>query len=377
MSAKKATKTTKVTATKALAPPSTEPAPIIKKGAAIGGQQGLKDWWRWAQQQLAVRANPQLRIDQIQQAIRLAFAKTPKLFGCTAGSVWEAVTKADQLGLDFSGTLGSGYLVPFKNECVFIPGYRGYIDLARRSGQVDTIQAHIVYSCDEFEVELGTEPRVKHKPNWQSPERVAKNIVGVYMFARLKGSSTPIIELMNRQQVEKIRQVSRASAGDAWTNWWDEMARKSVVRRGIKYLPLTTELKTLATYDDKVSGIESLEVIDGTAAEPAAGVKALAAELGTLRQAQGKKNGDGLEQKPPQQTGPNMKMAAALAYAEQNAVEKLAFDDIVAHNADEKGETDWVAVKAQLEIYVAEREEQAEVGSTEVPDAGQGQMDLI
>src|SRR6056297_818539 len=104
---------------------------------------------------------------------------TPKLLKCSMGSLMGAVMQAAALGLE-PNLLGQCYIIPYGNEATFIIGYRGMINLARRSGEIQTIYAHVVKENDEFEYEYGLEPMLKHKP--ASSDR--GEIIKTYMVAK-------------------------------------------------------------------------------------------------------------------------------------------------------------------------------------------------
>lgn len=194
----------------------------------------------------------------------VAVTKQPKLLNCTVTSVMRALMTASELGLDCSGTLGSGYLVPFANECTFMPGYRGLIDLARRSGEVSTIEARVVYKQDVFRVEFGTDPRIIHEPYMAADRKSDKaSMVCVYAVAVLT-DGTKQSEVMTLADIEAIRNRSRAKDDGPWKTDYAEMARKTVVRRIMKYLPLSSELIGKAIEaDDHATGL-----IDVTFGEP-------------------------------------------------------------------------------------------------------------
>ena len=98
-------------------------------------------------------------------------------------SLIRSVMQSSQLGLEVGGHLGQAYLVPFKSEINLIVGYRGLLSLARRSGEITSINAEIVYEKDEFDLSLGLEPKVIHKP-FLKGERGEP--VLVYMSAHFK-----------------------------------------------------------------------------------------------------------------------------------------------------------------------------------------------
>jgi len=204
---------------------------------------------------LAMVLPKHLTPDRLMRVVLVAVSKSRELQECSIGSILQCVMTGAQLGLDCSGVLGSAYMVPFFNsktnqkEAQFIPGYRGLIDLARRSGEIEDIYAHCVYRDDAFHLELGAKTELRHTPNLEVP-RLDENIVGAYMVAYLKGSDRPHIEFVPRQDIDKVRASSKAGKFGPWKDWFAEMCRKTAVRRGIKYLPMSVELAEAAQLDD-------------------------------------------------------------------------------------------------------------------------------
>jgi recombination protein RecT len=183
-----------------------------------------------------------------------ALQKQPKLVQCMQEnplSVYSAVTECAQLGLMPDGILGEAYFVPFFNnkkqrmECQLIAGYKGLITLAMRTDKVSHITAECVYENDEFAFELGSHPTVKHRP-LMTGDRGA--FVGAYAVANLVNNPThPMIEWMNAEQIEKIKQASRGKSQAPWREHEDEMRKKTVIRRMCKKLPLSPELMAAAS----------------------------------------------------------------------------------------------------------------------------------
>ena len=168
-----------------------------------------------------------------------AAAKNPKILECDKESVILSALQAAELGLEPGGALGEGYLVPYGRTCQFIPGYRGFISLARRSGQIVSIEAHVVYSADHFECEFGLEPKLVHRPDLTAKDR--GDILGFYAVARLKDGGTQF-EFMPKADVEAIRKRSRAAQSGPWVTDYAEMGKKTVIRRIFKMLPVSVEL---------------------------------------------------------------------------------------------------------------------------------------
>lgn len=197
-----------------------------------------------------------LTADRILKVTLAATSRTPKLLECTQSSILQSVMQAAQLGLEPGSPLGHAYLVPYYNkpkdqpgrmECQLIVGYRGLIDLARRSGQIDSIEARAVYEHDKFKVSYGLVQVLEHEPFLDGDPG---QLVAVYALARIK-SGLPQIEVMTRTQVDGIKAKSKASQYGPWVDHFDEMARKTVVRRLCKYLPLTVELADALEADER------------------------------------------------------------------------------------------------------------------------------
>jgi recombination protein RecT len=165
--------------------------------------------------------------------------KTPALLGCTKESLLQSVMMAAELGLEPGGMLGEGYLIPYGKICQFIPGYRGLISLARRSGQIISLEAHIVHERDKFTYELGLESKLVHIPNID--EEDLGPVKFVYAVAKLSGGGVQF-EVMSKAQVDSIRRRSKSGSSGPWVSDYEEMARKTVVRRLFKYLPVSVEL---------------------------------------------------------------------------------------------------------------------------------------
>ncbi len=211
--------------------------------------------------QIAMALPRHISVDRMLRVVLTSIRRTPKLLECDQMSLLGAVMEAAQLGLEPDGVLGHAYLVPYGKKVQLIPGYKGLIDLARRSGNVESIQARAVYEGDEFDFAYGDTPFLTHKPTADPGELLA-----VYAIAKLKGGET-VFEVMWRTQVETIRKRSMAANNGPWVTDYDEMARKTAVRRLVKYLPLSAEVARAVTLDDMAeAGIpQDLEFIDVTA----------------------------------------------------------------------------------------------------------------
>lgn len=236
--------------------------------------------------QIALALPKHLNADRIVRVTMTSIQRNPELLKCDPISLVAAVIQSSQLGLEPDGILGHAYLVPFFNrkqnkmEVQFIPGYKGLIDLARRSGQVNRISAHIVYENETFEMEYGTSEILEHKPLPPSKRGDRK---GVYAVAVLKDGSTHF-EWLWEEEIEKIKESVKASFGP-WKTHEDEMVRKTAIRRLVKYLPLSVELAKASAIDELAdAGVSTQEFFDDESllpqvAQPAKTIDSAFAEI--------------------------------------------------------------------------------------------------
>lgn len=222
-----------------------------------------------------------------------ALTRSPRLLECSPESVIKSLRDAAELGLEPSGLMGSAYLVPYRNsktgkyEAQLIPGYRGLIDLARRSTEVRTIEAHVVRERDRFEFNYGSAPAIIHVPyinlTQEREEHVdeesgevkygdlltAGGFVAAYALARLKSGEVQF-EVMDIPSIELVRRRSKAADNGPWVTDWHEMARKTVTRRLLKYLPLSVlELQRALELEDEAESTAEPERSSQQQAQPA------------------------------------------------------------------------------------------------------------
>jgi recombination protein RecT len=195
--------------------------------------------------------------------------RVPKLASCDPLSFMGAIVQAAQLGLEPGSGLGHAFLIPFYNskrgitECNLLAGYRGLIELARRSGRIDSISARCVYAKDKFAFAYGDDEKIIHEPYTGPEERGA--VTFAYAIARIKGSSVPQREVMSFSQIDEVRR-KHGKGNPVWADHFDEMARKTVVRRLCKYLPQSPELASVIALDDtaEATGQGNWNIIDAS-----------------------------------------------------------------------------------------------------------------
>lgn len=167
-----------------------------------------------------------------------ACKRTPALAGCDRFSLLNAIKEAAELGLEPNGPLGHGWILPYGKEAKFIPGYRGFIQLAIEEGGYQ-IWAKAVYRDEPFEVEEGTAPRIVHRPRYDIP-RENEDLILVYAVAQPMAGGIPQFAIMSRKEVERIQHRSKSAKApnSPWTTDFAEMAKKCPVRQLMKFLSL-------------------------------------------------------------------------------------------------------------------------------------------
>lgn len=207
------------------------------------------------QKQMALAMPKSMTPDRLTRIVMTECRKTPALLKCAPESFYGAVLQCAALGLEPGSALGHCYLLPFGNgkdkqgrpNAQLIIGYRGMIDLARRSGQIISLQAWTVHAQDTFNYQLGLDPDIQHVPA-STADRGP--VTHVYAVAKLKGGGIQF-EVMSRAEIEKVRSTSKAGNTGPWASHWEEMAKKTVIRRLFKYLPVSIEAVRAVEIDEK------------------------------------------------------------------------------------------------------------------------------
>lgn len=185
-----------------------------------------------------------------------AYSRNEKLQECTAESFLGSMMQAAQLGVEPNTPLGQAYLIPYRNrgvmEVQFQLGYRGMIDLAYRSGEVQNIQAHEVYENDTFEYELGLEPKLRHVPALKD----RGDVILYYAVFKLTNGGVGF-EVMSKEDVEAFaKKKSKTYGTGPWQSDFDAMAKKTLIKRLLKFAPLKSDFVRAVIADETIkSGI--------------------------------------------------------------------------------------------------------------------------
>lgn len=239
----------------------TEMAAVAKQTAAQVGSATVKKFFESNRSTLEALLPKHFSPDRMLKLAVGALRTTPKLAGASNASLLGAVVTCAQLGLEPNTPLGHAYLLPFdkrqkiggewvtvETQVTIIIGYKGMLDLARRSGQIVSISAHEVCENDDFTFAYGLEEELVHRPAMS--DRGA--VIGFYSVAKLVGGGH-CFEFMSVDEVNYIRdkaaEKNRAKKdgkgnyiiNGPWADNYVEMGRKTALRRLFKYLPISIE----------------------------------------------------------------------------------------------------------------------------------------
>jgi recombination protein RecT len=209
--------------------------------------------------------------DRLLRIATTAIRTNPKLKVCTAESLLGSVMQCAQLGLEPS-ILGHAYLIPYRNkkkdekgnefyvdEAQFQIGYKGLIDLARRTGDITSITAHAVHKNDTFEFEYGLNEKLRHVPKVDG-ERGAVYLY--YAYAKFKDGGHSFL-VMTKTDIERHRDMySKSKKYGPWVDQFDEMAKKTVIKALIKYMPISVELQRAVAQDETIKTDVSADMTD-------------------------------------------------------------------------------------------------------------------
>ena len=199
---------------------------------------------------------------------------TPKLMECSKMSFLGALMNAAQLGLEPNTVLGQAYLIPYRNkgnmECQFQIGYKGLIDLAYRNDKMQNIQAHCVHENDQFEYELGLDSKLKHIPALKD----RGELILVYAMYKLTNGGYGF-EVMSKEDIDNHAKKYSQSFNSSYSPWktnYEEMAKKTVVKKLLKYAPIKSDFATSVAQDETIKSfgedvVDMSEIADETEAD--------------------------------------------------------------------------------------------------------------
>ncbi|MCP4679703.1 MAG: recombination protein RecT [Deltaproteobacteria bacterium] len=227
---------------------------IVNQEATTQKLQVVQDWLRAQNKQIQMALPRHMDANRLTRVVLTNIRQVPRLLECDIPSLMGAVVQCAQLGLEPDSALGHVYLLPYRDNkrkqttCQVIIGYRGMIDLARRSGNVVSIAAHVVFENDRFDFQYGLNEQLDHVPH-RGADRGEP--IYVYAVARMKGGGHAF-EVLTMDDVDRAKASSQSANSNysPWKTHWVEMARKTAIRRLFKYLPVSVEIARAVGLDE-------------------------------------------------------------------------------------------------------------------------------
>ncbi|ABD27135.1 rect protein [Novosphingobium aromaticivorans DSM 12444] len=202
-------------------------------------------------------------VEKFTRVAQTAILSNPNLMRADRASLFGSITKLAQDGLLPDGREAA--LVMFGQQVQAMPMIAGVLKKIRQSGEVAKISAQVVHENDHFVVSYGFDEDVTHNP--PPLDKPRGKAIGAYATAVLKDGSR-MLEVMSLEEIDKVRAVSRAGKSGPWVQWWGEMARKTVMRRLSKRLPMSTDLEEeVFSRDDTMTTEFRPTLIEGDAQE--------------------------------------------------------------------------------------------------------------
>ena len=226
----------------------------------------MKDYIRSMEGEIAKALPSVITPERFTRITMSALSANPDLQQTTPQSFMGAMMTAAQLGLEPNTPLGQAYLLPFRNkgvlECQFQLGYRGMIDLAYRSGDVQIIQAHEVCENDQFEFSFGLDPQLKHVP---ARENRGEPTHYYAMFKTKDGGyGFEVMSVADIRAHAKKFSKAYASGFSPWSTNFAEMAKKTVLKKVLKYAPLKSDFLREIAADGTVKETIDRDMMDVT-----------------------------------------------------------------------------------------------------------------
>ena len=214
--------------------------------------QTIKDYIKVYEGEIAKALPNVITPERFSRIAMTAVTNTPKLAKCTPQSFIGALLIAAQLGVEPNTALGQAYLIPYGNQCQFQLGYKGALDLAYRTGEVRSITAEVVREGDVFEYELGLNPKLRHVP---AQTGRGKPIFYHAVFKLVNGGEG--FQVMSYEDVmEHAKKYSKTFNNGPWQSAFDEMAKKTVLKKLLKYMPLKTEFVKAVAQDETIKNFD-------------------------------------------------------------------------------------------------------------------------
>lgn len=211
-----------------------------------------------------------ISVEKFQRVAMTSINSDPDLLYADRRSLFEAITRAAQDGLLPDKREGAFVIFNSKvktptgdqwiKKVQWMPMVAGILKKCRQSGEIATLSAQIVYANDMFVWSLGDDESIEHVPVQLGQDRGEP--IGAYAIAVLKDGFR-FREVMDLPEIQKVRAASRSGDKGPWKDWWSEMAKKTVIRRLAKRLPMSTDLESVINDDTTSLDFAGAALADG------------------------------------------------------------------------------------------------------------------
>lgn len=192
--------------------------------------------------------------ERFARIVKTAAIQTPDLLIADRSSLFMSCFKTAQDGLLPDGREAALVIYntkqkdgSYKKLVQYMPMIAGVLKKIRNSGELASISANVVYEKDEFDYCLGDYEQIIHKPT------MGERGIPICVYAIVKTKDNAVYrEVMSVAEIEKIRNLSKSKDGQAWKEHWAEMAKKTVIRRISKLLPMSSDLEQVISRDDEM-----------------------------------------------------------------------------------------------------------------------------
>lgn len=214
----------------------------------------LADQIKSMEQQFQMAMPKGMEAAQLVRDALTALRQTPKLAECTPQSVLGGLMTCSQLGLR-PGVLGQAYLLPFYDRrqggqvAQVVIGYHGLVELAHRSGKIQSLIARTVYENDHFDVDYGLEDKLVHKPYMGGDKGQP---IAYYAVAKFTTGGHAFYVMSHPEMLEYRERFAKSKKFGPWVDNFEAMAHKTCVRQLSKWMPKSTELATAISADETV-----------------------------------------------------------------------------------------------------------------------------
>lgn len=203
------------------------------------------------------------------QLAMMEIRRNPKLFECDPMSILGCLMTSASLGLQL-GVGGQAYLIPFKGECTFVPGWKGLMSLMHRTKAAD-VWTEVVRSGDYFKAYYGTKPGIEHEKKGSRLDPITH----FYACGLVRGAQYPVFDVWTMEEIVEHRSRFNKS-GDKHYSYkspegMEAYGRKIPLLQVLKYMPANFEMEQATDLDSAAeTGTQRIrpnDVIDGVISE--------------------------------------------------------------------------------------------------------------